>query len=61
MSNNNSKAVCNNYRLTLLLGTYWFDFEQAAELINTAVANRRAERPSEETKATKELFSDYVI
>ena len=61
MSNNNNKAVCNNRELTLLLGTYWFDFEQAAELINTAVAHRRAECPSEETKVTEELFSDYAI
>jgi hypothetical protein len=55
---NTDTAVRDNRELTLYLGTYWFDFEQAAELGNEALTNRSETQPD---KLTEEHPADYVI
>ena len=59
--NNVNTVVPDDHELTLLLGTYWFDFEQAAELIHTAVAARKTARQDNKSEASEDQLLDYVI
>jgi hypothetical protein len=59
MSNTNTATVTGTDReLTLLLGTFWFDFEQAAEL-GTAALGIQPEAGEETTSDTR--IPEYAI
>ncbi len=62
MSNTNTAAVTNNDReLALLLGTFWFDFEQAAELGTAALGIQPEAREIGEDNTSGSRIPEYAI
>lgn len=62
MSNTNTATANGTDReLTLLLGTFWFDFEQAAELGNAALGIRPEAREIGEDNASDSRIPEYAI
>jgi hypothetical protein len=63
MSNTNAAVLADEVarEFNLFLGTYWFDFEQAAELDNATLASRTDARPGGQRKTTEGQLPDYII
>lgn len=62
MSNTKTATVTGTDReLTLLLGTFWFDFEQAAELGNAALGIQPEAREAGEDTTSDTRIPEYAI
>jgi hypothetical protein len=63
MSNTNTAGLAEEVarEFNLFLGTYWFDFEQAAESAQALLASPKAAGQDSEDKPTEGQVPEYTI